>query len=83
MPSVRTRFCDSPWDPDYYLRFGFRPAGEWGIKGFFRAPAEAFMAFELEKGALEGASGVVKFPDELNDLEEWSCIVPEIGMIWL
>ena len=39
--------------PEYY-RFGkFDPASNGGIKDPFGAPAEAFMALELKKGALE------------------------------
>jgi putative acetyltransferase len=56
--------------PEYYPKFGFRPAGTWGIKDTFGAPAEAFMALELKEGALEGASGVVELPEEFKVPEE-------------
>jgi putative acetyltransferase len=37
--------------PDYYRRFGFRPAASWGIEHPFAVPAEVFMA------QLVGAAG--------------------------
>ncbi len=39
-----------------------------GIKDPFGAPAEAFIALELKKGAFEGAGGVVEYPEEFNDV---------------
>ena len=58
--------------PGYYPKFGFKQAGIWGIKDPFGAPypIEAFVALELEKGALKGADGVVEYPEEFNDLKE-------------
>lgn len=44
--------------PAYYPKFGFKPAGKWGIKEPFGAPADAFMALELMKEILEGAGGL-------------------------
>jgi putative acetyltransferase len=38
--------------PDYYPRFGFRRADEFGIACEFSAPAEAWMALLLRAGAL-------------------------------
>ena len=54
--------------PEYYPKFGFKQADTWGIKDPFGAPAEAFMALELKEGALEGASGMVEYPEEFNEL---------------
>jgi len=48
--------------PDYYPRFGFAPAGAEGLEASLEVPDEAFMVLELEPGALEGISGVVRFP---------------------
>ncbi len=56
--------------PEYYPKFGFRPAGTWNIKDTFGAPAEAFMALELKEGGLEGASGIVELPEEFKVPEE-------------
>jgi len=54
--------------PEYYPKFGFEPAGKWGIKDPFGAPEEAFMALELKEGELEGVLGVVEYPEEFNDV---------------
>jgi putative acetyltransferase len=50
--------------PEYYPRFGFRKASEWGIRCPFEAPDEAFMAMELREGALKDKAGTVSFPKE-------------------
>ncbi|MFZ5974172.1 MAG: GNAT family N-acetyltransferase [Bacillota bacterium] len=52
--------------PHYYPRFGFMPAGEWGICAPFDVPGEAFMACELCEGALRGVKGTVLFPKEFG-----------------
>ncbi len=49
--------------PEYYPEFGFKQANTWGIKDPFGVPAEAFMALELKKGALENTGGVVEYSD--------------------
>ena len=54
--------------PEYYPKFGFEPTRKWGIKDPFGAPAEAFMALEFKKGALEGASGIVEYPKEFLEV---------------
>jgi putative acetyltransferase len=43
--------------PEYYPRFGFRPASGFGITCEFEVPDEVFMALELAPGALEGRAG--------------------------
>ncbi|ASS65839.1 MULTISPECIES: N-acetyltransferase [unclassified Paenibacillus] len=48
--------------PEFYPRFGFRPARPSGIEAPFPVPEEAFMAVELLAGALEGISGIVRYP---------------------
>ena len=50
--------------PQFYPRFGFRPASESGIQAPFSVPSEAFMALALVPGALSWASGVVAYPPE-------------------
>jgi putative acetyltransferase len=55
-------------DPDYYSRFGFVPASEYGMKSTFDAPPESFMALELVPGAFAGAAGVVRYGHEFEDL---------------
>jgi putative acetyltransferase len=48
--------------PDYYQRFGFRPAKEWGITCNLPIPEDALTAMELVKGALAGG-GQVEYPE--------------------
>lgn len=48
--------------PEYYPRFGFVPASQFGIRARFDVPEEAFMALELKPGALEGRAGAVRYP---------------------
>jgi putative acetyltransferase len=48
--------------PDYYPRFGFRPAKQAGLDVAFQVPDEAFMVLELIPGHLDGVAGVVKYP---------------------
>ena len=47
--------------PDYYPRFGFRPATLHGIRWEHDVPDEVFMVVELRKGALAGVSGIVSY----------------------
>ncbi len=47
---------------DYYPRFGFTPAGQYGIRCPFPVPDEAFMARGLVPGALDAIDGVVRYP---------------------
>jgi putative acetyltransferase len=53
--------------PDYYPRFGFKPAGQRGLKLPFDAPDEAFMVFEILPHGLDGISGTVVYPPEFNE----------------
>ena len=54
--------------PDFYPRFGFRPASLYGIKAPFDVPDAAFMALELTLVGLDETSGTVVYPDEFNDV---------------
>lgn len=47
--------------PEYYPRFGFRPASSWGILCPFEVPDEAYLALELKPGALGQKEGVVAY----------------------
>ena len=51
---------------DYYPKFGFEKASKWKIKCSFDVPDEAFMAIELNSGALKGKSGIIEFPKEFQ-----------------
>lgn len=48
--------------PEFYPKFGFVPASSKGIKPPFEVLDEVFMLTELKPGALDEASGVVKYP---------------------
>lgn len=48
--------------PSYYPKFGFTVARDFGINAPFPCPDEAFMALPLFSGALDGISGMVRYP---------------------
>ena len=47
--------------PEYYPKLGFVPAHLWGLRSEYEAAPEAFMAMELQPGALAGAGGTVRY----------------------
>ena len=49
---------------EYYPRFGYRKASDFGIKFPFAVPQECCMAKELYPNALKGVHGTVRYPDE-------------------
>jgi len=53
---------------DYYPRFGFTAAVNFGIGCGYDVPAEAFMALELRPGYLRDASGMVKYLAAFDNL---------------
>lgn len=53
--------------PNYYPRFGFKPASKWGISLPFDVPDEAFLAIELENGSLKNCKGLIEYPDEYKE----------------
>ena len=54
--------------PDYYPRFGFVPAGRFGVKSEYDVADEVFMVMELQEGALSGCAGVVKYQSEFDEV---------------
>lgn len=52
----------------YYPRFGFSPAGAYGITAAFADPDFAFMALELQPEALKTAHGILKYPKEFDGI---------------
>lgn len=54
--------------PEYYPRFGFKTAKLSGFSCEYPAPDEAFMVLELEKGALAGRKGLIKYRPEFAEL---------------
>jgi putative acetyltransferase len=54
--------------PEYYPRFGFVPAHTFGLTCEFPSPPEAFMAIELDAGALRSSRGLVRYRPEFAAL---------------
>jgi putative acetyltransferase len=53
--------------PDYFGRFGFKPASLYGVRApFADVSDESFMALELVPGALEGRIGVVRYAEPFS-----------------
>lgn len=52
--------------PQFYPRFGFRPASRYGLRSEFEVPDEVFMATELELGALARCRGLVRYVPEFG-----------------
>lgn len=48
---------------DYYPRFGYRRAADYGIKFPFDVPSEYCQVIELIPDALKSTEGVVRYPD--------------------
>lgn len=48
--------------PEYYERFGFKPAADWGISCNLSIPSDALTAMELVDGSL-ASGGEVQYPD--------------------
>ena len=54
--------------PDYYSRFGFTPASQYGLRRQWEGiPDEAFMITVFDRDALSGAHGVARYRDEFNE----------------
>jgi len=51
---------------EYYPRFGFRPASEYGIKCEWDVPDEVFMLLVLNEAKMQGASGLAKYRHEFS-----------------
>lgn len=54
--------------PNYYLRFGFQPANQFGIRAPFPVPEQAFMILELKPDTLENVNGLVKYPAYFDEV---------------
>jgi putative acetyltransferase len=60
--------------PEYYPRFGFRPAGALGMDAPYPIPerhADAWMVQALRPGLLGQVRGTVRCADTLNDPRHW------------
>ena len=60
--------------PDYYTRFGMRPAAEYGITTSDGKSFDSFMAYPLYDGALDGISGKFNLPDVYKSLTQEEAI---------
>lgn len=54
--------------PAYYPRFGFRPAHRSGLTCEYDVPPGTFMVRELEAGALDACSGLVRYHVAFSDV---------------
>ena len=54
--------------PGFYSRFGFVPAGRYGIGCEYDVPEESFMILELYKNALAGRRGEVRYRPEFREV---------------
>jgi len=52
----------------YYPRFGFRPASEYGINCEWDVPDEVFMLLVLNEAKMQGASGLAKYRHEFSTI---------------
>lgn len=55
--------------PGFYPRFGFRRASQFGINCEFEVPDQAFMAIELQGGALLNRPGTIHYHPAFRALE--------------
>jgi putative acetyltransferase len=51
---------------DYYPRFGFRPASEYGIKCEWDVPNDVFMLLVLDEAKMKNVSGLAKYRHEFS-----------------
>ena len=58
-------------DPNYYNRTGFKAGHKLEAPFPLHHPPEAWMAQELEEGALAKAEGIVNCVEPLMDPEHW------------
>lgn len=59
--------------PEYYPRFGFAPASNYGIGSqWVGVPDEAFMILILDREAMQGVSGVARYRKEFDEAMEES-----------
>ncbi len=54
--------------PNFYPRFGFVPAKQYGIRCEYNVPDDVFMALELRESALTGRTGTVKYQPEFGSV---------------
>lgn len=68
---IRDRYC--PFvvvvgHPEYYPRFGFERSSKYGLASEWEnMPDEAFMIAVLDREAMQGVSGIVKYRQEFSE----------------
>jgi putative acetyltransferase len=53
---------------EYYPRFGFRPASEYGIKCEWDVPDDVFMVLILDQPKMQGVSGLARYRHEFSTI---------------
>lgn len=54
--------------PEYYPRFGFKPASHYAIKCEWDVPDDVFMILVNDQSKLEGVSGLAKYRQEFSSV---------------
>jgi putative acetyltransferase len=54
--------------PNYYPRFGFRPASMYGIECEWAVPDDVFMLLVLDEAKMQGVSGLAKYRHEFSTI---------------
>jgi len=54
--------------PNYYPRFGFRPASMYGIECEWTVPDDVFMLLVLDEAKMQGVSGLAKYRHEFSTI---------------
>jgi len=52
--------------PNYYPRFGFRPASMYGIECEWAVPDDVFMLLVLDEAKMQGVSGLAKYRHDFS-----------------
>ncbi|RRK10006.1 N-acetyltransferase [Lactiplantibacillus garii] len=52
--------------PDYYTKFGYRPADQFDIQAPFDVPSDAYMIKSLAPNGLDGIHGTVSYSQAFN-----------------
>lgn len=52
--------------PDYYPRFGFRPARPLGITCEWDVPDDVFLVLVLDRGRMQGVTGMARYRPEFS-----------------
>ncbi|MCZ4370743.1 N-acetyltransferase [Vibrio plantisponsor] len=55
-------------NPDYYQRFGFKPANQFGFTCQWEVPANAFQIVALWENELDNRQGLIEYCPEFNEL---------------